>query len=140
MVTRVNGAPAQGFFFSKDVRVVTVTIDTGTTAFLSDLTVKTTNPYQADVVNSDLEVCLEALATRGTVIGLTVASDSVFHAMVDYGQAIDPLAGSTLGNQPAQSPTPVAAMESIIEGLATVTAATITVNPGFAGAALGTPA
>lgn len=138
MVTRINGAPAQGVFFSKDVRFVSVTIDTGTTAFLTDLTVTTTSPRQADAPNSDLEQIVEIMSQRGSVIGMTVASDSVVHFMVDYGQAIDPLAGTAIGGQTAQGVG--AALELEIEALATVTAATIAVQQGFAPAALGTPA
>ena len=139
MVTRINGAPAQGVFFSKDVRFVSVTIDTGTTAFLTDLTVTSTSPRQADAPNSDLEQIVEIMSQRGSVIGMTVASDSVVNFMVDYGQAIDPLAGTAIGNQTAQGVG--AALELEIEtNLATVTAATIAVQQGFAPAGLGAPA
>ena len=128
MVTRIHGAPRQGVYFSKDVRFLGVNIGTGTTAFLTDLQVTSTDPRQADVVNSDLEIALELISTRGNVIGLTVVDDDNFNVILDYAQAYDDAAV-------------LAAVELAIETeLATVTAATLTVEEGFGEVALGAPA
>lgn len=137
MVTRINGAPRQGVWFSSDVVFVEVT-SVGTT-YLTDLTVAATGvtPRQADLVNSDLEVALEALSVRGTVIGLTVESDTVFTAIVDYGQALDP-DNVTLGNQTAQDINAEIDAEIVANSGASATA--IVVSRGFGIATPGTPA
>jgi hypothetical protein len=132
MVTRINGAPAQGVFFSKDVRFVSVTVGTGTVDFEADLTVTSTSPRQADVVNSELEQVLELLATRGTIIGVSVVSGgAAVNVMVDYAQAFDDAAV-------------VAALEDEMDNtnnqIGDWTGVTIAVQEGFAAAALGTPA
>lgn len=141
MVTRTNGAPRQGVWFSADVRLVSVTVDT--TTFLTDLTVAATGTTdrQADVPNSVLEQVIEVLQTRGTVVGMTVETASIAHFMVDYGQAIDPLAGSSLGNQTAQNIE--AELENAIIAIdapANVTTCAVAVFDGFQGVAQGTPA
>ena len=135
MVVRVNGAPRQGVWFSADVRFVELTVSGG--AFEADLTVTSTDPRQADVVNSGLEQVLEVFSTRGNVIALSVASATVLHVMVDYGQAIDPLAGSALGNQTAQNIE--VELEAAINAISGFSAAAIVLESGFAAAALGTP-
>jgi hypothetical protein len=137
MVTRINGAPRQGVWFSADVRFVSVTV-TGSTTFLSDLTVTSTDPRQADVVNSDLEQVAEILSTRGTVIGLTVESDLIAHFMVDYAQAYDP-DNVVLGGQAAQDVN--AEVDAAIVAIgATVTSVVVATLAGFEGLAQGTPA
>jgi len=136
MVTRINGAVRQGVWFSADVRFVGLVVDTST--YLSDLTVTTTDPRQADVVNSDLEIALEAIAARGTLIGVTVEDANTVHCIVDYGQAVDPLAGSSLGGQTAQDIE--AEIEAAVIANTTATTAAITVFNGFSGLAQGTPA
>ena len=95
MVVRISGAPRQGVWFSADVRFLDFTVTNGD--FINDLTVTSTDPRQADVVNSTLEVVLEAIATRGTVIGLTVVDATNASVIVDYAQAYDP-ANEGLGN------------------------------------------
>ena len=135
MVVRVNGAPRQGVWFSADVRFVELTVSGG--AFEADLTVTSTDPRQADVVNSGLEQVLEVFSTRGNVIALSVASATVLHVMVDYGQAIDPLAGSAVGNQTAQNIE--VELEAAINAISGFSAAAIVLESGFAAAALGTP-
>ena len=136
MVTRINGAPRQGVWFSADVAFVQLTC--ASTTYLTDLTVTTTDPRQADLVNSDLEVALEVLSQRGTVIGLNVTSDTVIEVMVDYGQAIVPLAGSALGNQTAQDIE--AELEAAIIADSGATTASLVVSAGFGIATPGTPA
>jgi hypothetical protein len=105
--------------------------------FLTDLTVTTTDPRQADLIDSDLEQCLEILAQRGTVIGLSVASDTVIEVMVDYAQAFVS-EGTTVGNQAGVDVT--TDLETQIDAIAGLSSAAIVVNTGFAGAAPGTPA
>ena len=121
MVSRVNGAPAQGVYFSKDVRFLLV--DTDNTTFLTDLTVAGT----ADVVNSNLEITLEQVATRGTIIGVSVVDGGNVQVIVDYAQAYDDAAVE-------------AAVEAAVIAATAATTCAITVFEGFAGAALGTPA
>ncbi|MHA1289004.1 MAG: hypothetical protein ACTSPB_16570 [Candidatus Thorarchaeota archaeon] len=136
MVVRIKGAPRQGVWFSSDVVVVDVDSVTGST-FLTDLTVTTTDPRQDDVVNSHLEQCIEAIATRGTVIGLTVLTDAAFSVLVDYGQGYDP-DSVVLGGQAAQDiDAEITAAINAIAGLSTAAVATFR---GFTGNALGTPA
>jgi len=136
MVTRVNGAPAQGAWFSAGVRFVQLTVDTAT--YLTDLTVTTTDPRQADVVNSDLEIVIELLATRGTVIGLSVETASIAQFIVDYGQAVDPLAGSALGGQTQIDIE--AEFEAAVIANTTATTAAVVVEQGFVADAIGVPA
>ena len=66
MVDRINGAIRQGLWFSADTAILLV--DTDNTTFLTDLTAAGT----ADVVNSNLEITLEAVAVHGTIIGVNV--------------------------------------------------------------------
>ncbi len=137
MVVRVNGAPRQGLWFSAGVRVVTITVDNS--AWLADLTVVSTDPRQADVINSGLEQTLEVLATRGTVIGFTAVDADDLHVMVDYGQAYDP-DSVTLGNQVAQDiDAEITAAINAITSPAFANA-TVDVFDGFTGVANGTPA
>ena len=138
MVTRTRGGVRQGMWFSADVGFVELTVSGG--AFEADLTVTSTDPRQADVVNSGLEQVLEVFSTRGNVIALSVASATVLHVMVDYGQAFDPLAGSALGNQTAQDIE--AELENAIIAItapANVSTAAIVVEEGWVADALGTP-
>ena len=90
MVTRVNGFPQEGVWFSSDVVFATLTV-TGMTA-------------QTDVdtptVNSSLEKVIEAVETRGTVIGLRVTSETVIELIIDYAQAYA-TSSTTIGNQAA---------------------------------------
>lgn len=123
MVERVHGAPKQGFWFSAGVRTLEVTATGGT--FLADLTAA----GQADAVNTGLEQVLEAIATRATVIAVSVASATVVNVMVDYAQAFDDAAVVT-------------EVQNLINAISVpdLSAAAIVVTDGFAGAALGTPA
>ena len=140
MVTRVNGAPAQGFYFSKDVRIVTATVTNGD--FINDLTIKTTSPHQADVVNSSLELTLEAIATRGTIIGVAVVDATNVAVMVDYAQAYDPanegLGGADVIDVEAEVIAAISANEVANSGI-DLTCTALTILDGFVGAALVTP-
>ena len=144
MVTRTNGAPRQGVWFSADVRLVTITVTNAT--FLADLTVPAgaATDRQADAVNSSLEVCLEAIAARGNVIGLTVIDATNLVAMVDYAQAYDPanegLGGQAVIDVEAEVIAAISSHESATSetGL-DLTCTALTILEGFAGNALGTP-
>jgi len=137
MVTRVNGAPQQGVWFSKDVRFLNVNLTTNNGAdFLADLVDPADLALSGTgegrgltqrlaAVDSDLEIALEAIATRGTIVGLTVTAADDFNVIVDYAQAYDDAAVLT-------------EVEALIDALATVTASAITVEQGFVPAALGT--
>jgi len=115
MVDRVKGGPKQGVWFSADVRFLALTV-VGST-FTADLAADPAG------VNSDLEQVLEAIATRGTVIGLTVASDTVVNVMVDYAQAYDDAAVVT-------------EVEALIDAIAGLSGATFVVEAGFGAQAL----
>lgn len=148
MVTRVNGAPRQGVWFSADVRFLTITA-TGAT-FLADLvdpadlTVAGTpavSVQRAAAVNSGLEQVLEAVATRGTIIGMSVvATDTTtVNLIVDYAQAFD---AAALGNGPVinvvtETVAAINAIDTTGDGNPNLSGATVAVFEGFAGAALG---
>ncbi len=125
MVERVHGAPKQGFYFSGNVKTLSVTATGGT--FLTDLTAS----GQADAVNSGLEQVIEAIQTRASVIAVSVASETVVHLMVDYANAFG-ATDDAIGLE----------IEALINAIATpdLSAAAVVVNGGFATAALGTPA
>ena len=123
MVTRVNGGPAQGVWFSKDVRFINVTSTNGGTSFLTELDDSPT----AGGVNGKLEQAIEALKTRGTVIGLNVTGASTFSVIVDYAQAYDDAAVVT-------------EVQALIDAIDGLSASGLAVTEGFGGAALGTPA
>ena len=112
MATRVNGSPKEGVWFSSDVRFLTVVATGGT--FADDLA--------NEVVNSNLEMTLEAIATRATVIGLNVTNATTLQVMVDYAQAFDDSAVVT-------------EVQGLINAVPALSAAAITVNTLFAGAA-----
>lgn len=141
MVVRTNGAPRQGVWFSADVRFVTVTVTNGD--FINDLTVVTTDPRQADVVNSTLEVVLEALATRGTVIGLTVTGATVASVIIDYAGAYDAanqgLGGADVINVETEVTALVDAHDGTGDSPADLTLSNMTILEGFTGNALSTP-
>jgi hypothetical protein len=127
MVTRINGAPDQGFYFSKDVRTLTIVATGGD--FVNDLTVKTTQPHQAAVVNSTLEVTLEAVATRATVIGLTVVNATTCHVLVDYANAF------TAGQTETDDPSVEKEIADLINLDSRLSATTLDTFSGFAGLA-----
>jgi len=141
MVVRIKGAPRQGVWFSADVRFLDLTVTNGD--FVNDLTIVTTDPRQADVVNSTLEVVIEAVATRGTVIGVTVEDATHVNLMVDYAQAYDP-DSVVLGNQDAigviaEVTALIDAHDGTGDSPADLTASAFTVESGFAQFALVTP-
>ncbi len=141
MVVRTNGAPRQGVWFSADVRFVDVTVTNGD--FLADLQVTTTDPRQADVVNSTLEVVIEALETRGTVIGVTVTAATTLAVIIDYGQAYEPafqgLGGSATIDVEAEVTALVDAHDGTGDSPADLTLTNMTIFEGFTGNVLGTP-
>lgn len=115
MVERVSGGPKQGVWFSADVRFLNVVV-TGMTA-VTDLGADPAG------VDSSLELVLEALATRGTVIGLAVGNETTIAVMVDYAQAYDDAAVVT-------------EVQGLIDANAGLSGAAITVEEGFVAAAL----
>ena len=123
MVTRVNGAPRQGVWFSADVRFINVTATNGGTSFLTELDDSPT----AGGVNGKLEQAIEALETRGTVIGLNVTGASTFSVIVDYAQAYD-------------DADVVTEVQALIDAITDLSVSGLAVTEGFGGAALGTPA
>ena len=137
MVTRVNGAPRQGVYFSKDVKFMTISNTNAT--FLTDLQVTTTDPRQADVVNSDLEIALELVAQRATIIAVHVGgangtTTTDVEVMLDYANAYPVDAAATAGTA-----TLVEVLAGEIDTAITGTT-TITVAEGFFPATPGTPA
>lgn len=82
MVDRIKGGPAEGVWFSADVVFATLTVTNAT--------------FDVDIgadpagVGSSLEVVVEAVETRGTVIALRVTSATVVELMIDFGQAYNP--------------------------------------------------
>ena len=134
MVVRTNGAPRQGVWFSADVRVLTITTDNS--AWLADLTVVTTDPRQADVVNSGLEQVIEAVQTRCTVIGVTAIDADTLHLLVDYANAFT--AGATEGDAGSVEEEVGDAIDAISSPAFANT--TVDTFDGFAGATNGTPA
>lgn len=111
MTERVNGSPKEGIWFSADVRFLAVTATGGDFA----------NDVANEVVNSGLEMSIEALATRGTVIGLNVVDATNFEVIVDYAQAYDDAAVVT-------------EVEALIDAIAGLSASAITVNTEWVGA------
>lgn len=98
MVVRVQGGPQEGLWFSANV-VFAELVVTGAT-FVTDLAGgdDSGTPPVGDEVNSSLEVVLEAVETRGTVIGVDLESETVVHLLIDYGQAYG-TSGTLIGNQ-----------------------------------------
>ncbi len=90
MVTRVNGGVVEGLWFSADVTFAELSV-TGAT-FATD--VATPAP------DSSLELVIEAVQSRGTVIGISVESETIVHLIIDYAQAYG-TSGTTVGNQSA---------------------------------------
>ena len=134
MVTRVNGAPLQGVWFSKDVRFIAVTCTNGGTSFLTELGDSPT----AGGVNGKLEQAIEAIETRGTVIGLNVSGANTFDVIVDYAQAYDG-ATTALGQGTLTDAAVIAEVEALIDGITDLSVSGLTVQTGFAAAAAGTP-
>ena len=134
MVTRINGAPLQGIWFSADVRFVAFTTTNGGTSFLTELGDSPT----ANGVNGKLEQCIEALETRGTVIGLNVSGANTFDAMVDYAQAYDG-ATTALGGGQLTDAQVIAEVEALCDAVTDLSSTGLTITSGVAGAVVGTP-
>ncbi len=134
MATRIHGAPVQGFWFSADILVVFLDITNGT--FLTDLTVTSTNPRQADAPGSGLEQVVEIMQRRSTIIGMNVTAEKTIEFLIGYGH------GFTVGNT---QDTVGSLEEEIADAISAIDTPTdlngpeIVVFDGFAGASLGTP-
>ena len=123
MVTKVNGLPERGFWFSKDVATLNITTTGGD--FVND----------ADGVNgvdSVLEQIIELVQARGTVIAISIAGAADLNLMVDYAQAFTVEANDPLGGGAAN--TVEADLETAINGLAGQSVAAVTVADGFTAA------
>ena len=114
MVIPAAQSPAEGLWFSADVVFATLTV-TGMTA-------------QTDVdtptVGSSLDLVLEAVSTRGTVIGLRVTSETVIELMIDYAQAYNPVAGEPLGQGTLTAALVATEVEALIDANAGLSGAT----------------
>ena len=128
MVDRIKGGPDQGFWFSADVRVLTITTDNSD--WLADLLAPPAG------VNSGLEQVLEAVSVRATVIGVTAIDDDVLHVLVDYANAF------TAGNTESDAGTIEEEVGDAIDAITSPAFANTTLDTfdGFAGATNGTPA
>jgi hypothetical protein len=123
MVTKVNGYPQRGFWFSADVATLNITTTGGD--FIND----------ADGVNgadSVLEEICELVSAHGTIIALSLAGAADLNLMVDYAQAFA-TDGTTIGGQTAS--TIETDLETAINGLAGQSAAAVTIQDGFTAAA-----
>jgi hypothetical protein len=88
MVIPAAQSPEEGLWFSADVVFATLTVSGA--AFQVDIDTPT--------VGSSLDLVLEAVQTRGTVIGLRVTSATVVQLLIDYAQAY---ASEPVGNSPS---------------------------------------
>lgn len=133
MITRAAGAPRQGFWFGSDIRTIFIDATNGT--FLTDLTVTSTDPRQADAPNSGLEQVIEVIQTRCTIIGMNVTAEKTVEFLVDYAHAF------TVGN----TENSVGSIEEEITDAITaidipdLNGTEIAVFDGFISASLGTP-
>jgi len=119
MVTKINGLPTRGFWFSKDVKTVTV-VSTGGD-FIDD----------ADGVNgvdSALEQVLEVLQTRATVIALSITNATTIQVIVDYANAF------TAGLTEATSGSVEEEVSVAIDLIAGLSSTTVDTFDGFVGA------
>ena len=119
MVTKVNGFPQRGVWFSADVAFLNINVTGGD--FVND----------CDGVNgadSDLEAILELVQQHGTVIALSLESATEVNLMVDYAQqyATD---GTTIGNGPAS--TIVTDLVTAIDAIAGLSGTAVVVADGF---------
>jgi len=143
MVERVNGSVRQGVWVEKDVAFVQLTA-TGTT-YLTDLV------DDADVaisgtgsgrgvtqrlaaVGSDLEIAIEQVAVRGSLLGVNVTSDTVIECMVGYAGAF------TVGNTEGTALSVELEVTNAIIADSGASDCAIAVFAGFGGALPGTPA
>lgn len=143
MVERINGSIRQGVWVEQDVRFVQLT--SVSTTYLTDLV------DDADVaisgtgsgagltqriaaVGSDLEVALQSVAARGTLLGVNVTSDTVIEAMIGYAGAF------TTGNTEAVNPSVELEVTDEIIANSGASDCAIAVFAGFGGALPGTPA
>ncbi len=119
MVVRVKGAVREGLWFSADVVFATLTVTNGGAGFLVDLAAAGT----AAGVDSELEQVIEAIQTRGSVVGLHATGEAVIQVIIDYGQAYRS-SGSTVGNQVATDV--LTEVEAAVDGVANITNAAFT--------------
>ena len=133
MATRIHGAPKQGFWFGSNI--VTVFVDATNGTFLTDLTVTSTTPRQADTPNSGLEQVIEVMQEHCTIIGMNVTAEKTVEFLINYGHPF------TVGNNQGT----VGSIEEEIANAITaidvpdLNGTDLEVFDGFIAASLGTP-
>ena len=134
MATRIHGAPVQGFWFGADI--LTVFIDATNGTFLTDLTVTSTDPRQADAPGSGLEQVIEVMQRKCTIIGMNVTDEKTVEFLIGYGH------GFTIGNREntvGSLEEEVADAINDIDTPVDLDGTEIMVHGGFIAADLGTP-
>ncbi len=134
MITRVSGAPAQGFWFDADI--LTVFIDATNGTFLTDLTVTSTDPRQDDAPDSGLEQVIEVMQRTCTIIGMNVTDEKTVEFLIGYGH------GFTIGNREntvGSLEEEIADAINAIDTPVDLDGTEIMVHGGFIAADLGTP-
>lgn len=117
MVTKVNGLPERGFWFSKDVKTLRIVATAGGD-FVND----------ADGVNgvdSELEQVIEAIQTRATVIAVSIEAAGQLNVIVDYANAF------TVGNSETTANSVEAELATAIDAIGDLATITVDTHDGF---------
>lgn len=117
MVTKVNGLPERGFWFSKDVKTLRIVATAGGD-FVND----------ADGVNgvdSELEQVIEAIQTRATVIAVSIEAAGQLNVIVDYANAF------TVGNSETTANSVEAELATAIDAVGDLATITVDTHDGF---------
>lgn len=122
MIDRIQGAVREGFWFSADVLVTTLTVTNGGAGFLVDLAAAGTLAG----VDSELEQVIEAIQTRGTVIGLHASGEAVLQVMLDYGQAFLGAGTGPIGQGQITNAEFLLELQAVVDGVENITNAAFT--------------
>lgn len=122
MVVRIKGAVREGFWFSADVLVATLTVTNGGAGFLVDLAAAGTLAG----VDSELEQIIEAIQARGTVIGLHASGEAVLQVMIDYGQGFVGAGAGPIGQGQITDAQFLTEIEAAVDGVANISNAAFT--------------
>lgn len=117
MVTKVNGLPERGFWFSKDVKTLRIVATAG-----GDFV------NEADGVNgvdSELEQVIEAIQTRATVIAVSIEAAGQLNVIVDYANAF------TVGNSETTANSVEAELATAIDAIGDLATITVDTHDGF---------
>lgn len=117
MVTKVNGLPQRGFWFSADVRTLRIVATAGGD-FVND----------ADGVNgvdSELEQVIEAVQQYATVIGVSIEAAGVLNVIVDYANQF------TAGNSETTAGSVELALAADIDAVGNLATITVDTHDGF---------